>query len=91
MLVEVKIGDKTFKIDLKTDNENFYIINNILDKRFFTYYLKNYQHYNFKDEDFNDINLDKLSLKIIDNNVNVRELEITDDKFIIIKKDEYIY
>jgi len=91
MLVEVKIGDKTFKIDLKTDSENFYIINNILDKKFFTYYLKNYQYYNFKDDDFNDINLDKLSLKIIDNNVNVRELEITDDKFIIIKKDEYIY
>lgn len=91
MLVEVKIGDKTFKIDLKTDGENFYIVNNILDKRFFTYYLKDYQYYNFKDDDLNDINLDKLSLKIIDNNVNVRELEITDDKFIIIKKDEYIY
>ena len=91
MLVEVKIADKTFKIDLKTDNENFYIVNNIFDKKFFTYYLKNYQYYDFKDNENNNINLDKLSLKIIDNNVNVKDLEITDDKFIIIKKDEYIY
>jgi hypothetical protein len=91
MLIEVKIEDKTFKIDLKTDTENFYIVNNIFDKKFFTYYLKNYQLYNFKDNEFNNINLDKLLLKIIDNNVNVKELEITDDKFIIIKKDEYIY
>jgi hypothetical protein len=91
MLVEVKIDDKIFKIDLKTDSENFYIINNILDKRFFTYYLKNYQLYNFRDDESNNITLDKLYIKIIDNNVNIRELEITDDKFIIIKKDEYIY
>jgi hypothetical protein len=91
ILVEVKIADKTFKIDLKTENENFYIVNNIFDKKFFTYYLKNYQHYNFKDNELNVINLDNIYVKIIDNNVNIQELEITDDKFIIIKKDDYIY
>jgi hypothetical protein len=34
---------------------------------------------------------DKFDVKLIDQNVNVRELEITDKKFIVIKKDEYIY
>jgi hypothetical protein len=34
---------------------------------------------------------DKINIKLIDNNVNVRELEITDEKNIVIKKDSYNY
>ena len=41
------------------------------------------------DEDIEKI--EKFDVKLIDQDVNIRELEITDKKFILIKKDEYIY
>lgn len=89
MLVEVKINETYHKISLKTEFFNYYIVDNIFDLKFFKYYLYNYQIGNLTNEDI--INLNKLSIKIIDNVVIVRELEISDDKFIIIKKDDYIY
>lgn len=88
ILVEVKINDKTYKVNFKTDTFNYYIVDNIFDLKFFKYFLNNYQICNLTAED--RAKLDKLEIKIIDHNVNTRELEITDDKFIIIKKDDYI-
>jgi hypothetical protein len=89
MLVEVKINDTAYKINLKTNEFNYYIVDNILDLKFFKYYLYNYQICNLTTEEKEKI--DKIMIKIIDHNVNMRELEISDDKFIIIKKDDYIY
>jgi len=89
MLVEVKINDAAYKINLKTDEFNYYIVDNILDLNFFKYYLYNYQIGNLKSEDREKI--DKLTVQIIDHNINKREFEISKDKFIIIKKDDYIY
>lgn len=89
MLVEVKINEVAYKINLKTDSFNYYVVDNILDLKFFKYYLYNYQICNLMSEETEK--MDKIMVKIIDHNVNMRELEITDDKFIIIKKDDYIY
>jgi len=89
MLVEVKINDTAYKINLKTDKFNYYIVDNILDLKFFKYYLYNYQICQLTTEEKEKI--DKIIVKIIDHNVNMREFEISDDKFIIIKKDDYIY
>ena len=89
MLVEVTVNDISYKINLKTDNFNYYIVDNILDLKFFKYYLYNYQICNLTTDEKDKI--DKIAVKIIDHNVNMRELEISDDKFIIIKKDDYIY
>jgi hypothetical protein len=89
LLVEAKINDKVYKINLKTDEFNYYIIDNILDIKFFKYYLHNYDVYHFTDEERKQI--DSIKIKIIDQNVNVKEFEISHDKFIIIKKDDYIY
>ena len=89
VLLEVKLNDNTYKIDLKSDVSNYYIVNNIFDKNFFIYYLKNYQLCALTNEDIDKI--DKFDIKLIDQDVNIRELEITDKKFILIKKDEYIY
>ena len=88
ILIEIKMIDKTYKIDLKTDNYNYYIVDNILDIKFFIYFLNNYIC-NFKD-DYDSININNLLVKIIDQNVNVHELEITREKYIVIKKDNYI-
>jgi len=89
ILVEVKINGEAYKINLKTDTFNYYIVDNILDLKFFKYYLYNYQVCNLTTEERDSI--DKIVVKIIDHNVNMRELEITDDKFIIIKKDSYVH
>lgn len=89
ILLELKFKENAYKISLKNNEFNFYIVNNILDKKFFIYYLYNYQVCNLTEDDVN--NITKFDIKLIDQDVNVRELEITDDKFIIIKKDEYIY
>ena len=88
ILIEIKMIDKTYKIDLKTDKYNYYIVDNILDIHFFIYFLNNYIC-NFKD-DYDSININNLLVKIIDQNVNVHELEITREKYIVIKKDNYI-
>lgn len=86
VLVEAMIGSETFPIKLKTENYNYYVVNNRIDLNFVKCYLTS--NYIF---DFNLDNLDKINIKVIDNNIEVKELEITNDKFIVIKKDEYIY
>jgi hypothetical protein len=87
MLLEVKLNGMSYKIDLKNEESNYYIVNNIFDKNFFIYYLNNYQILTSEDL----LQVEKFDIKLIDQDVNIRELEITDKKFILLKKDEYIY
>lgn len=93
MLLEIKLQDNTYKIDLKTDSYNYYIVGNILDKMFFTYYLRNYHIVDIADKSNLEYmkNSDSIFIKLIDHEVNVRELEITDKKYITIQKDNYDY
>jgi len=86
MLMELSIDDKTFIINLKTDTYNYYIVDNVIDRKFISYYLmKNYTVITYEDIRC----LTKYSLRIIDQNVNVKDIEITDTKFITIKENEY--
>jgi hypothetical protein len=87
ILFEVKIGEKSFKIDLKTNKYNFYIVNNIIDKRFLLYFLNDYQFCNLYDYYHNE---EKIYVKIIDQNVNLKEFEISDTQYIKILKDNYV-
>ena len=87
LLCEVYIGDKVYKITLKSDieNYNYYLVDNIINKKFITYYL-----IEFYNEDFSK-STDKFILKLIDHNVNSFEIDITDtSNYIQIKKDGYI-
>ena len=87
LLCELYIGDKVYKITLKSDieNYNYYLVDNIINKKFIIYYLIEY--YN---EDFYK-STDKFILKFIDNNVNVCELDITETvNYIQFQKDSYI-
>lgn len=88
MLIEIKIHDVMYKLNLKTDLYNYYIVDNRLDHQFFIYFLKKYQIYDFKN---NTEQINSFTVKIIDHNVNVREFEITQNKFITIQKDDYTY
>ncbi len=86
MLIEIKIGENNapYKIDLKTDNFNYYLLENKFDKQFFIYYLKKYL-------EITEINYDeKISLKIIDHDVNTFEMDFTDkNESIVLKKNGY--
>ena len=73
--------ENNFTIELKNDKHNFYIVNNILDKHFFTYYLKYI------------LNLDNLEenitykIELLDQDVNV--LLLTDKDKIVLNKQDY--
>jgi len=86
ILVELKIGEnKTYKIDLKTKNFNFYFVGNKFTKQFFIYYLK--QSLKIKESINHN---DKITLKIIDHNVNTVKIEFTDkNESIVLEKNGY--
>jgi len=78
MLIELIVGDKNYKIDLATDKYNFYVKGNILDKKFFLYYL-HYIHLDtiiFEEENIDNINF---VLKILDHNIDNKRVEFTND------------
>lgn len=88
MLIEFIIGEKYYKIDLKTDSYNYYMIGNKFSKDFFIYFINQYilskyeQHKTNKDK--------KYVLKIIDHNVNKFEIYFTDkNESILLEKTGY--
>jgi hypothetical protein len=86
LLVELRIGDNNSnKIDLKTDEFNFYMIGNSFTKQFFIYYLK--QILKIGEEIKDD---DKINLKFIDHDVNTIEIDFTDkNESILLEKTGY--
>ena len=85
MLVELKIADNTYKIDLKSDNYNFYVVGNCFTKNFFVYYLTEILK---QTQQFDNDN--KFIIKIIDHNVNPIEFEFTDkNESILLEKNGY--
>jgi hypothetical protein len=85
-LVELKVGENNSnKIDLKTDEFNFYVVGNSFNKQFFVYYLK--QIVKSTEEIKDD---DKINIKFIDQDVNTIELDFTDkNENIILEKTGY--
>ena len=84
MLIEVIMGDKSFKLDLASEAFNYYLVNNVIDKHVITYLLRSQYCYEMK-SNYNDVFT--YNLKVIDNNVDT--VEIGSDKSIKILKDSY--
>lgn len=86
LLVEIKIGDDiSRKIDLKTDEFNYYLVGNKFTKEFFMFYLSHYLQLKYETKD-----TDKITLKIIDHDVNTKILDFTDkNEAIILEKNSY--
>jgi hypothetical protein len=96
MMVELKIQENneqnnqeaissTHKIEFKTDNHDFYIVNNRFSKAFFKYYLRNVLKYTkeFKDNE-------RWSLKIIDHNVDMVIIDFTEkNEDLVLEKNSY--
>ena len=85
-LVELKVGENnSHKIELKTDEFNFYVVGNSFNKQFFIYYLK--QILKSTEEIKDD---DKINIKFIDHDVNTVELDFTDkNESILLEKTGY--
>ena len=82
LLVELKIGTDTYKVDLKTDEYNFYIVGNRFTKQFFQYYLIEILKVTESVQGF--------SVHIIDHVVNKVELDFSDENnHILLEKTEY--
>ena len=82
LLVELKIGTDTYKVDLKTDEYNFYIVGNRFTKQFFQYYLTEILKVTESVQGF--------SVHIIDHSVNKVELDFSDENnHILLEKTEY--
>ena len=83
LLVELKIANETYKIDLKTDEYNFYIVGNKLTKQFFQYYLTEILKQSTE-------SVNNFSVHIIDHAVNKVELDFSDENaHILLEKSEY--
>ena len=90
ILLEVLINDNVYKINLRDKTYNYYIHNNILNRQFFIYYLKTY----YSDQITKQLNNnfpEKFTIKLIDQNIDVKELEISDTHYIKLFKEGYIY
>jgi hypothetical protein len=85
IMIEFKIGEKGYKIDLKTDKYNYYMVDNLLNKYFFIHYIK----YHLSDLT-KDVDQYQCSIKLIDADVNVIEFDFTDkNESIILRKEGY--
>ena len=84
----VKTETKCIAVVLKSDTYNYYIVNNIIDKKFLKYYLKNYASDSVTSKEINEINT--FHVKIIDNDVNIETFDIKGENCLIVKENEYI-
>jgi hypothetical protein len=79
--LDLTYKNETHSIDLKNENFNHYIVNNVLNKEFFNYYLTNVL----------DVEIDKnnfdYKVALVDHNVNM--VELTPNDYLIINEDDY--
>ena len=83
MSVSIDYNNNSYPIELKTDNYNYYMVNNVLNKSFFQYYLCNVLNISV---DMNDP-VFNYYVNIIDHNVNI--VGLTPEQSLIIKENEY--
>jgi len=84
IMVEITIEDKTIPLKFSNEYVNYYIVGNSFDNKFMFFFLT--QHYSefYKNK---ELLINKYKLKIIDSNVEIKELDETCS--IIITKDGY--
>lgn len=85
VLIELKVGDKKYKITLKNEDYSYYVTGNKLTKEFFIFYLSHYLNTELSSDESND-----LSIVILDNNINMFEYKFTEkNQGIVIEKNGY--
>lgn len=94
ILVEIIVGDNIYNVKMKDDKffvqnktqaYSYYIVDNVLDKHFFMYYFHNHTRHQI---DFD--NEPNLIARIIDHNVVTVELDLNNQDYITLTKDDYV-
>jgi hypothetical protein len=75
ILSEFIIGDKSIKVDFKSDSYNYYLENNVFEQRFLKYFIKKYYFDEIKDIENMEASLDSMILKIIDHNASTETFD----------------
>ena len=80
IMVELIVSDKVYKIELASKTYNFYVKGNILDKKFFLYFLRNIHPEKVVtcDEQMNHI-----TIKVIDDNVDIKHYDLDTEHIVI--------
>jgi hypothetical protein len=81
MSINVTYNNNTYPIELKTDNYNYYIVNNYINSNFVKYYLTNMLNVKIDNDNFNYV------ISLIDHNVNFINLSHKD--YIKILENDY--
>lgn len=81
MAIELEHDDKTHVINLKDNTNNYYIVNNSLNKNFFKYYIKNVLK--------SDINNDNFDYKVTIIDHNVKIITLLPHQYILIEEHNY--
>ena len=76
VLSEVEINDKTIKVEFKTVNYNYYIVNNVINHKFLEYFLKKYHQHEIMDFHEFEKPFHDMKLKILDHNVDKQEFDL---------------
>jgi hypothetical protein len=84
LLIEFTVDNNTFKIDLLTNEFDYYFLDNKFTKEFFIYYVKTHLK-----SDIKFTPESKCSLKIIDNDVNTSGFDFTSNQSIILTLNGY--
>jgi hypothetical protein len=79
VLVEVIVDSVTYKVDLKNDDVNFYVVGNLLNDMYINYLLYNIHGLE---------NVTKYSVKILDQNVT--SVDFDETKSLKFNKTDYI-
>lgn len=88
MLIEFIFGGNSYKINLKTDTYNYYMVGNKFTKDFFIFYINEYLLSKYDQHETDKY--EKYTLKMIDHDVNKIELEFTDkNESILLEKNTY--
>ena len=78
--LEMNHDGKTYTIELKNDNHNYYIVGNVLDKDFFKHYLSDILKVSIDE-------FDEYTLSLMDHNVSM--LSLNQNQTIVIEKNGY--
>ena len=87
ILVEIMINNEIIKVDFKTNEYNYMIVDNVINKNFIIYFLKKHYKKFVNTVLYYGGNLEKYSLKILDQNVN--QVVLDKNNCLTIKNNNY--
>ena len=87
-LLEFCIDNTKYKINLKTEQFNYFLVDNRLTKQFFMFYLQHHLHIHLKPETLDQSA--KCCVKLVDHNVDTIDIDFTEkNKSILLLKNSY--